>query len=392
MAGVKGEGDKKVYVGGIPYYVTEDGIRSYFEGCGSVESVELLTFPDSGRFRGIAFVTFKSMTATKKALALDGSDMDGRYLKIQPWRPNPNDQMLPKKMTMATIMKEEKEKAPSLPPPSKTEGCTKAFIGNLAWNVDEDAIKDFFHGCRIKSIKFVHDKETQKFKGCGHVEFEDDESLEVAMTLDQKHLLGRPMKVAYAVTGSFRKVQGGPVSEKRKVSGPVPTEAAAGSFGTITGRVSDSRSEGKKIRMESQNMREGIAAAAADADNATSLGGDPTTKVSEELQDLGNGSSISNTRKSKPRQGQIAAAAGRNESNGWEKHSNDEANEGADGLVHGDAIGAEGTGGDEEDGGKRRRRGGRGKKNVCCHSCGGTGHKSFDCPSGNSGGGEGEGG
>eukprot|EP00270_Netrium_digitus_P016257 TRINITY_DN580_c0_g1_i4.p1 TRINITY_DN580_c0_g1~~TRINITY_DN580_c0_g1_i4.p1 ORF type:complete len:318 (+),score=89.01 TRINITY_DN580_c0_g1_i4:281-1234(+) len=251
----------------------------------------------------------------------------------------------------------------------------------------------FFHGCRIKSIKFVHDKETQKFKGCGHVEFEDDESLEVAMTLDQKHLLGRPMKVAYAVTGSFRKVQGGgPVSEKRKVSGPVPTEAAAGSFGTITGRVSDSRSEGKKIRMESQNMREGIAAAAADADNATSLGGDPTTKVSEELQDLGNGSSISNTRKSKPRQGQIAAAAGRNESNGWEKHSNDEANEGADGLVHGDAIGAEGTGGDEEDGGKRRRRGGRGKKNVCCHSCGGTGHKSFDCPSGNSGGGEGEGG
>ncbi|MCD7457840.1 hypothetical protein HAX54_036421 [Datura stramonium] len=50
---------KKVYVGGIPYYSTEDDIRSYFEGCGTITEVDCMNFPDSGKFRGIAIITFK---------------------------------------------------------------------------------------------------------------------------------------------------------------------------------------------------------------------------------------------------------------------------------------------------------------------------------------------
>lgn len=49
----------KVYVGGIPYYSTEDDIRSYFEGCGTITEVDCMTFPESGKFRGIAIISFK---------------------------------------------------------------------------------------------------------------------------------------------------------------------------------------------------------------------------------------------------------------------------------------------------------------------------------------------
>lgn len=49
----------KVYVGGIPYYSTEDDIKSYFEGCGTITEVGCMEFPDSGKFRGIAIITFK---------------------------------------------------------------------------------------------------------------------------------------------------------------------------------------------------------------------------------------------------------------------------------------------------------------------------------------------
>lgn len=49
----------KVYVGGIPYYSTEDDIRSYFEGCGTIINVDCMLFPDTGKFRGIAIITFK---------------------------------------------------------------------------------------------------------------------------------------------------------------------------------------------------------------------------------------------------------------------------------------------------------------------------------------------
>lgn len=65
----------KVYVGGIPYYSSEDDIHSYFEGCGTITEINCMTFPDTGKFRGIAIISFKTEAAAKRALALDGADM-----------------------------------------------------------------------------------------------------------------------------------------------------------------------------------------------------------------------------------------------------------------------------------------------------------------------------
>lgn len=49
----------KVYVGGIPYYSTEDDICSYFEGCGTITEIDCMKFPETGKFRGIAIISFK---------------------------------------------------------------------------------------------------------------------------------------------------------------------------------------------------------------------------------------------------------------------------------------------------------------------------------------------
>ncbi|RVX13882.1 hypothetical protein CK203_010286 [Vitis vinifera] len=54
-----GDASNKVYVGGIPYYSTEDDIRSYFDSCGTITEVDCMTFPESGKFRGIAIISFK---------------------------------------------------------------------------------------------------------------------------------------------------------------------------------------------------------------------------------------------------------------------------------------------------------------------------------------------
>lgn len=56
----------KVYVGGIPYYSTEDDIRSYFEGCGTITEIDCMKFPDSGKFRGIAIISFKVIVVSLK--------------------------------------------------------------------------------------------------------------------------------------------------------------------------------------------------------------------------------------------------------------------------------------------------------------------------------------
>jgi hypothetical protein len=50
---------KKVVVGGMPYYSTEDDIHDFFSECGTIEELDCMTFPDTGKFRGIGFITFK---------------------------------------------------------------------------------------------------------------------------------------------------------------------------------------------------------------------------------------------------------------------------------------------------------------------------------------------
>ena len=84
-------------------------------------------------------------------------------------------------------------------PPKKTEGYTRAYIGNLSWDITEEDIRSLFVDCKIDAIRFPLNKTTGEFQGFGHVDFSDDESLERALQLDQQIVLGRPIKIAYAV-------------------------------------------------------------------------------------------------------------------------------------------------------------------------------------------------
>ncbi|BFG22622.1 hypothetical protein CerSpe_088960 [Prunus speciosa] len=175
-----GDVPTKVYVGGIPYYSTEDDIRSYFESCGTITEVDCLRFPDSGKFRGIAIISFKTEAAAKRALALDGAEMGELFLKIQPYK--------------ATRANKVSDFAPQI-----VEGYNRIYVGNLSWDITEDDMKKLFSDCKISSIHFGMDKETGEFRGYAHVNFSDSLSLTLALKLDQKVVCGRPVKISCAV-------------------------------------------------------------------------------------------------------------------------------------------------------------------------------------------------
>ncbi len=74
---------KKLYVGNLPFSITEDELRAAFESHGSVESVNVIMDRDTGRPRGFAFVEMADASAADAAMqALDGSDMGGRSLRV----------------------------------------------------------------------------------------------------------------------------------------------------------------------------------------------------------------------------------------------------------------------------------------------------------------------
>ncbi len=73
----------KLYVGNLSYSTSEDALRTAFEAHGTVNSVNLITDRDSGRPKGFGFVEMGSPEDAQKAKeALDGTELDGRTLKV----------------------------------------------------------------------------------------------------------------------------------------------------------------------------------------------------------------------------------------------------------------------------------------------------------------------
>ena len=72
----------KLYVGNLPFTATDDSVRALFSQHGTVEKVSLITDRETGRPRGFGFVEMSNADASRAMQALDGTDFDGRALKV----------------------------------------------------------------------------------------------------------------------------------------------------------------------------------------------------------------------------------------------------------------------------------------------------------------------
>ncbi|MBI2439197.1 MAG: RNA-binding protein [Candidatus Moranbacteria bacterium] len=78
----------KLYVGGVSYGTTEDGLRDAFAQAGNVASAKIIIDKMTGRSRGFAFVEMATEEEAKKAIDLwNGKELDGRTLTVNEARP-----------------------------------------------------------------------------------------------------------------------------------------------------------------------------------------------------------------------------------------------------------------------------------------------------------------
>lgn len=74
---------ERLFVGGLPFSVTEERLRETFAAFGTVQSAEIATDPD-GRSRGFGFVEMATPAETEAAIrALNGSTLDGRTIRVE---------------------------------------------------------------------------------------------------------------------------------------------------------------------------------------------------------------------------------------------------------------------------------------------------------------------
>ncbi|KAL0069550.1 hypothetical protein AAF712_003208 [Marasmius tenuissimus] len=138
---MKDEG--KMFIGGLHWDTTDDGLRDYFSQFGKVEACTIMR-DATGRSRCFAFLTFEDPASVNRVMVQEHF-LDGKV--IDPKR---------------AIPREEHQRA------------TKLFIGGLAGSVTSESMREFFSQFgRVIDSTVMLDRETGRSKGFGFVSLED---------------------------------------------------------------------------------------------------------------------------------------------------------------------------------------------------------------------------
>ncbi|HBI15846.1 MAG TPA: RNA-binding protein [Desulfobulbaceae bacterium] len=77
-----------IYVGNLPYNLTDEELRAAFAAFGNVNSAKIIMDKYSGRSKGFGFVEMDNDAEAEEAIKkLDNSDMKGRNLRVNQAKP-----------------------------------------------------------------------------------------------------------------------------------------------------------------------------------------------------------------------------------------------------------------------------------------------------------------
>jgi len=180
--GPSGEAGGEVCIRGLPFSLDEDAVTKLFAKCGEIESMRLLM--QDGWSKGMAFCKFKTKDGSDKALELHESEVEGRWIKVEPSL-NP---------TGAQSGGKGKGKGPG----TKPEGCLSVMVMQLSDAVEEDDLWELFAECgTVARVKLLYDRDTQASRGMGFVDFEETEATDKAIKMTDKEYKGKSIFVKY---------------------------------------------------------------------------------------------------------------------------------------------------------------------------------------------------
>jgi RNA recognition motif-containing protein len=168
-----------------------------------------------------AYAVFKTADAASKCLALDGTILEGKHLRVDRID-GENGGKLDYKRTI--------------------------FVGNLPFTADEDDVRSFFNGLRwgsgdsagaaVEAVRIVRDRVTHKGKGIAFVLFSDRAHVVTALGLGEKaSYKGRALRIERCSADG----KAGGAAKKTKIEAKVAPRYQ-GSTGDATAKVSAGKS------------------------------------------------------------------------------------------------------------------------------------------------------
>lgn len=188
MAGAPQPNEKlnpnRLYFGNVSFNKTKEDIEQFFSSCGQVDDVYLVKDKMTQRFQGYGFITFADAAGKEAALQLNGTEFEGRPLKIN-LEARASD---------------------------KTKLQQRLFIRKIPVDKTEDDVKAVFaqYG-QVENFFFVKDKMTKQNKDFGFLDFSTSDEAKAALELDGQAVFGEDTQpLSVKIAHQKKPVQRGP--------------------------------------------------------------------------------------------------------------------------------------------------------------------------------------
>lgn len=145
------ESSRKLFLGGLDYSTTEDGLRTHFDKYGKLVDVVVMRFPDTKRSRGFGFITFSTSAEADAAFEERPHNLDGASIE-----------------TKRATPREEMNKGPG----GSSETHRKLFIGGLNYSTTDDTLREYFSKFgELVDCVVMKFRDTKRSRGFGFVTY-----------------------------------------------------------------------------------------------------------------------------------------------------------------------------------------------------------------------------
>jgi len=146
------ESTRKLFLGGLDYSTTEDGLRAHFDKYGKLVDVVVMRFPDTKRSRGFGFITYSKSAEADAAFEDKPHTIDTATIE-----------------TKRATPREEMNKGGT---GANSETHRKLFIGGLNYSTTDETLKDFFSKFgELVDCVVMKFRDTKRSRGFGFVTY-----------------------------------------------------------------------------------------------------------------------------------------------------------------------------------------------------------------------------
>eukprot|EP01124_Arcella_intermedia_P015449 TRINITY_DN2194_c0_g1_i1.p1 TRINITY_DN2194_c0_g1~~TRINITY_DN2194_c0_g1_i1.p1 ORF type:complete len:449 (-),score=87.68 TRINITY_DN2194_c0_g1_i1:168-1514(-) len=168
--GIEDDPSRKLFVGGLSWTTTEEGLRSYFESLNfGVDKVTIMRDKLTGRSRGFGFLSLSSPSDVDRAVSAN-LHLDGR--KVEAKRAIPKRDM--------------------------DNHAKKIFVGGIPISLTNGEFRKYFEKFGpVLETQVMTDRESGRSRGFGFVTYEDEAVVEKVLKY-QHNIHGKPVEVKRA--------------------------------------------------------------------------------------------------------------------------------------------------------------------------------------------------